>query len=99
MCKKIAWLRNVCTTLFLMLTGILALAQNTVPITGKITDNNGLPLEGVTIQEQGSSHYATTKKDGIFTLLASSANAVVTISYVGFQPQEIRLDGVHEYNF
>jgi TonB-dependent starch-binding outer membrane protein SusC len=62
-------------------------------INGKITDEKGEPLGGVSILEKGTTNGATTKDDGVFVMNVSSADATLVVSYIGFLTQEIKLDG------
>ena len=66
-------------------------AQNTVR--GRVTDNTGQGLAGVTIKEKGTTTGAASGIDGTYSLRVSSANAVVVFSYTGFATQEISLGG------
>ncbi len=59
-------------------------------ITGKVTDENGVPLSGASVQVKGSSSGTTTNSSGEFTLNAP-ANSVLVISYIGFETQEINI--------
>ena len=79
----------------LLITLILAAsagwAQNIRQITGKIlskTDGKGLP--GANVLVKGSSVGAVTDAEGAFTLSAAP-NSTLTVSYIGFIPQEIAL--------
>ena len=58
-------------------------------IRGKVVDEEGLPLPGATVREQGTSNGTSTDFDGNFSLNVSSAAAVLEISFVGFHPREI----------
>ncbi|MEO5648311.1 MAG: SusC/RagA family TonB-linked outer membrane protein, partial [Ginsengibacter sp.] len=57
-------------------------------VTGTIVDNNGMPLAGVSVQVKGTTKGTITKSDGSYTLVVPE-NAVLAISYVGFETQEI----------
>jgi len=59
-------------------------------ITGKITDDNGVPLAGVSIKIKGSSKGTTTNEKGEFVINADD-NDVLVFSYVGFESQEVRV--------
>lgn len=59
-----------------------------LPIKGKVVDENGNPLEGVSITVKGSNSGTTTNAAGEFTLDAPQGSVVV-ISYVGYGAQEI----------
>lgn len=60
------------------------------PITGKITGDNGLPLSGVSVKVKGTERGTTTNDQGIFTLSADE-DEVLVFSYVGYEPQEIKI--------
>ena len=64
-----------------------ALAQSVV--TGKIIDNTGLPLPGVSIVEKGSSKGTSSKQDGTFTIKISGSNAKLVFKSIGYISQEV----------
>src|SRR5690625_256435 len=62
-------------------------------VTGTVTDQEGEPLIGVNIQVKGSNKGTATDFDGNFTLEDIDENAVLVISYVGYETQEIPVAG------
>lgn len=74
-----------------VIKAIAANAPEAVIITGKITNEDGEPLIGATIAEKGSSNTTTTKDDGSFSLNVSKPNAVLVVSYVGYETREMNL--------
>ena len=52
-------------------------------VTGNITDENGLPLPGATVVEQGTDNGTTTDFDGNYTITVKE-NAKLEISFVGY---------------
>ncbi|WP_031427895.1 SusC/RagA family TonB-linked outer membrane protein [Flavimarina sp. Hel_I_48] len=58
-------------------------------ITGKVTDEAGMPLPGATVMQKGGNRGTTTDFDGNFSLAVSETSTVLVISYVGFQTEEI----------
>ena len=68
-------------------------------ITGKVTDDEGNPLSGVSVSLKGSSQGTTTNESGDFTLTGNRATAVVVVSSVGFTTQEIRVGNSTDLNF
>ena len=58
-------------------------------ITGTITDSDGVPLIGATVQEEGTTNGAFTDNDGNFSLTVNSLPTVLLISYTGFTTQRI----------
>lgn len=65
--------------------------RNFLRITGKVTDINGEPLEGVSVTIKGSSGGALTDTEGFFSLNAN-ANAELVFSYVGYEAQTIAVN-------
>ena len=64
-----------------------AFAQRTV--SGKVTDDNGDGLPGVTVVIKGTTNGVTTDLDGNFQISVPDDNAVLVISSVGMETQEI----------
>jgi TonB-linked SusC/RagA family outer membrane protein len=77
--------------LILLISFFSSHAQN-FPVTGKVVDENGTPLDGATVLEKGTKKTTTTKEGGVFQLNVSSGKAKLIISYVGHEPQEIAID-------
>lgn len=66
-----------------------ALAQS-FSVTGKVVDENGQALPGVTVLEKGSVANGTaTDTDGNFTLSVPGGDATLVFSYVGYELQEV----------
>lgn len=63
-----------------------------LPVFGKITDESGNALSGVSIIEKGTSNGVVTKEDGSFTIRVKDGNAVLVISHLGYLPQEISVE-------
>ncbi len=62
-------------------------------VEGTVVNNEGEALVGVTIQVKGANKATTTDANGHFSLTDIEANAVLVISYVGFETQEVRVGG------
>lgn len=59
-------------------------------ITGKVTDvQTGLPLRGATVAVKNSNSSTQTNEQGNFSISIAGSNAVLIISYVGYDTQEI----------
>ena len=63
-----------------------------VPVSGRVTQENGDPLPGVTVIVQGTTIGATTNSDGTFALNAPE-NSTLIFSYVGFVRKEVPISG------
>ena len=62
-------------------------------IRGKVTNENGQPMEGVTITVKGTSKTTIANASGEFTLSSVDKNAILVFSYVGFKTQEVPVKG------
>jgi len=71
--------------------------QAIYPLKGRIAGADGAPLAGVSITVKGSSRGTTTNANGEFALDVN-AGEVLVISYVGYEPQELRVTGNEELN-
>lgn len=60
------------------------------PISGIVHDGDGKPLEGATITIKGTNSSALTNAKGVFAIEAGQGDVIV-ISYVGFDPQIIKV--------
>lgn len=61
-------------------------------ITGRVVDEKGQGMPGVTVLEKGTSNGATTDGDGRYSLTVAD-NATLTFSFVGYLTQEVALNG------
>lgn len=64
-----------------------------INIEGVVTDADGEPLVGVNIQVKGTDQGTSTDFDGRFSLDDISEDAVLILSYVGYETQEITVGG------
>ena len=64
-----------------------------ITVTGKVTDEKGVPLAGVTIQVKGAPGGVTTDAEGAFRMPGVREDAVLVFSSVGYQTQEVRVGG------
>ncbi len=62
-------------------------------VTGKVTNDRGEPLAGVTVQVKGSSNATTTSADGSFTIEVEDNAKTLVLSYVDMEPQEVTIVG------
>ena len=61
-----------------------------------ISAEDDLPMIGVSVLEKGTSNGTTTDLDGSFTLRVGSPDAVLEISYIGFETLEVPVKGRKE---
>ena len=67
-------------------------------ITGTVTDNNGIPLTGVNVIEQGTNNGAATDFDGNYSINVSNSNGTLVFSSIGFATQEVAINGRSNIN-
>src|SRR6476620_6441364 len=58
-------------------------------VRGRVTDENGQALAGVTVNIKGSGHSTTTDANGNYALAVPDKNATLVFSFVGSTPKEI----------
>ena len=71
----------------LLLFAFAAQAQKT--ITGNITDDKGIAVSGASVVVKGGKTGTTTDASGNFTLNVPSEVTALTVTYVGFAPQDV----------
>ncbi|TDH28630.1 TonB-dependent receptor [Segetibacter sp. 3557_3] len=85
-------LKRPLLAIFLLLVSGMLFAQ-TKQITGKVLDNKGQPLPGVSILTDQKSSSAITQGDGTFTIRVNNKTSTLVVSYVGFTTQTIPIGG------
>ena len=62
--------------------------QETITITGTVTDPNGIPFPGIVIMEQGTNNGTQTNFDGKYSIVVFSNESILEFSYLGMLPVE-----------
>ncbi|WP_239063844.1 TonB-dependent receptor [Bacteroides sp. 51] len=75
-----------------LLLGISVGWSQIVSVKGVVKDSMGEPVIGASVLQKGSTVGTITDLDGNFTLSVPT-NATLTISYIGYESQEIALNG------
>lgn len=65
-------------------------AQNKV-VKGSVLDTSGYPIIGATIKIVGSNQATVTDMDGNFTIQDVNPKATINVSYIGMQPQTLKV--------
>ena len=68
------------------------------PVSGVVVDDQGIALPGANVLEKGTTNGVVTDFDGNFTISVEDANATLSVSYIGFETKEIKLDGSQSYS-
>ena len=62
-------------------------------IRGRVTDEKGEALAGVSVQAKGEQRFATTTADGSFSIDVSANTRSLIFSYTGMETQEVAVSG------
>jgi len=62
-------------------------------ITGKVTDESGASLPGVSIKVKGTTNGTQTNLNGDYVLNAPSNQSILVFSYLGYTIEEIAIAG------
>ncbi len=81
----------------LFMCSAMVLAQTNVSGTVSSAEDN-MPLPGVSIIIKGTTTGVTTDFDGNYTISTPNANSVLMFSYIGFETQEISVNGRNTVN-
>src|SRR5690606_18986184 len=79
--------------LLFTLTSLTSYSQNIESVSGTVTDEEGDALIGVNVQIRGASTGTATDFDGRYILEDVSSDAVLVFSYIGFETQEVPVNG------
>ncbi|KQO34317.1 SusC/RagA family TonB-linked outer membrane protein [Flavobacterium sp. Leaf82] len=58
-------------------------------VSGIITDENGLPLPGASVLEEGTKNGMVTDFDGKYKLTVESSSAIIIVSFVGYKEKKV----------
>ena len=84
------WKRAFSVLLLTLIAVTGAVAQSLVR--GKVIDDTGLEVIGASILVKGTTQGTITDMDGMFSLSVPDKNAVLQVSYIGFQTLEVKVD-------
>jgi len=65
-------------------------------INGKITNEEGEPLDGASVAIKGTKSGAQTSSKGLFELKNVSSDAILVITFIGYDRQEVKVNGGKE---
>ncbi|MEO7045804.1 MAG: TonB-dependent receptor [Ferruginibacter sp.] len=83
----------VCLLFIFTLNSLSGLkAQNNFSIKGKVTDDSGADLAGVTVTVKGTSVSTLTSSDGSYQVNLLPGKKSLTFSYVGYESQTVSID-------
>lgn len=79
--------QSILWILLLLLTGG-AFAQSRT-VTGKVQDEKGAPLEGITVNLKGTTSSVRSNDDGTFSIPVTGKNPVIILTSVGYARKEV----------
>lgn len=90
-------MRKLLTILMAFCFGITTVFAQTRQISGKVTDEGGAPIPGVSVLVKGTTIGTITNPDGIFSL-AVPGNEVLSFSFIGMKTVEVQVTDDNFYN-
>lgn len=84
-------MRKIVALFSVLLLGIGLVSAQTRTITGKVMDNNGVPVEGASILIKGTTQGTAAGADGIFSLSGVKSGDVLVISAINFGSTEVTI--------
>ena len=82
-------MRKLCTLALCFLIATSQLLAQTTTVTGKVTDDQGVPVPGATILEKGTKNGVSASNEGNFSIKVK-AGATLIISAIGFDGVQIK---------
>lgn len=79
-------------------TKILAEQQQLKKVSGKVTDESGVPVPGASVVVKGTTTGITTDNNGNYSLSVPSDAKILVFSFVGMRSQEVAIGSKTEYN-
>jgi TonB-dependent SusC/RagA subfamily outer membrane receptor len=82
---------KVILSIVLLLLSAVAWGQNTV-VSGVVSDENGVPLLGVSVVEDGTTNGVSTDQKGAYTIRLKGVNPVLSFHYIGYTSRKIEVN-------
>jgi len=64
-----------------------------IPIRGHVINDNGAPLAGATVSVKGRNQSTATDQNGYFEFADISGTAILQVSNIGYEAQEVQISG------
>jgi Ca-activated chloride channel family protein len=77
----------------LIIYALLTAAGESTVITGKVTDDQGTPLAGVSVFVKNTKRGTVTDIKGNYRLTVQPEDKILTFSFMGYETKEIRING------
>jgi len=60
-----------------------------ITVTGKVYDETGQPLPGVTVRQKGTNNATVTDAKGAYSITVADNNSVIAFSFIGYETEEL----------
>jgi len=90
-------LKKIIFTAIVVFFSTLLFAQTNVTVTGTVTDENGAPMPGTTIQVKGTPRGVLTDIDGTFSISVHTSD-VLDFSFIGYQTVTLAVENQRTFN-
>lgn len=60
-----------------------------IRINGKVTGDNGVPLQGVSVKVKGTNAGTVTNSEGVYAIPVPDKTAILVFSFIGYEDKEI----------
>ena len=89
--RKNNWslLRKALFVFVAIISATTIFAQNNIKISGKITDETGNTMPGVTVMVKGTSIGGVSDANGSYEVIAPDKNSVLVFSYLGYTTKDV----------
>lgn len=84
-------IRSLWLLLLLLACSVTAMSAQEATVTGRVSDEKGELLIGVSVLEKGTTNGTITDVNGQYTLKVSTKNPVLVVSYIGYKSQEVKV--------
>lgn len=65
-----------------------------IPVKGGVFNDKGEALSGATVTEKGTNNAVITQADGSFSINVSGSNALLLVSFVGYETKEVAVNNL-----
>ncbi|SDP07467.1 TonB-linked outer membrane protein, SusC/RagA family [Mucilaginibacter sp. OK268] len=69
-----------------------------IVVSGKVTDQTGLSIPGVTVKLKDGNISVSTRKDGTYSIKLPDGNGILVFSFIGYSTEEVPVNNNKEIN-
>jgi Ca-activated chloride channel family protein len=87
-------MKNNLSIFAIVILGVIMMAFTELrTITGKVTDNNGKPVQGVIVRVEGAATGTLTDQNGYYKITVDQQAKFLTFSFGGFSDLKVKING------